>query len=262
MASAITCAVGLAAGTLLGADREPELVRCTAAVRHGETRIEIVQTHGVREHSKPSPHLCRAEVNVRGPDGVLRRVYSDIDAVGDRYGVAILPDPLGPYRAVAKLGDYDGRLLLVSKGGGVVDLPGPAHYLAYDRFLVVEHHSDVYSVTIYDVTGNLEVFAADDAVLADLLGLPAVGDPPRWVELEGTVYLWPPPPEGRGGPALRLDRKHGGLLRVNLSAEDASRVQPVRFRGLEAWRDCSCGPETGRPGPRPSAPSNGPTKVP
>jgi hypothetical protein len=74
--------------------------------------------------------------------------------VGGPYGVALLANTIGRFRAVAKLGDYDGRLLLVDKSGAVVDLPGPAHYLAYGRFLVVEHHSDADGVMIYDVSLN------------------------------------------------------------------------------------------------------------
>jgi len=235
-------ALTLAAKILLGSNADADLVRCRATARNGEATIQVSQTHRVRDVAKGGPHYCSAEVTVEGSSGSMRRVYADIEPVGAQFGVAILPNPIERYRAVAKLGDYDGRLLLVDAGGGVVDLPGPAHFLAYGRMLIVEHHSDVYAVTVYDVSANVQVFAADDAVLANLLGTP-VGDPARWLDVDGTIYL-APPSSAQGGPVLRLDNKHGGLIPARLSAERAAKAKPVHFSGLEGWQDCSCGPGT------------------
>jgi hypothetical protein len=160
--------------------------------------------------------------------------------------VTILPDSIGGYRAVAKFGDYDGRLMLVNKGGGVINLQGPGHYLAYGRFLLVVYHSDTYAVSVFDVSAGLQVFAADSAVLAQRLGR-EVGDPPRWVKFGGAIYLFPDLASGHAGPALRLDKKHGGLVPARLSAKDAAGAEPVTFLGIAA-AECTC--ESASPPPR------------
>jgi hypothetical protein len=240
MAVSIVCALGLAARSLLASGQDTDLARCRSAIRHGEAAIEITQTRRVREAAKGAPHVCSAELMVHGPDGDMRRLYRDIDPAAGPYGLALLPVPIGRFRAVAKLGDYDGRLLLVDGGGAVIDLPGPAHYLAYGRFLVVEHHSDADGVTIYDLSARLLTFAADGAVLSSMLGMPVSEF--RWLELGQTIYLAGRPLSlGLAWPTLRLDTRHGGLVPAKLTADELARATPVHFSGVEEWQNCSCG---------------------
>jgi hypothetical protein len=240
MAASIACAFWLTAEALLASGQDTDLVRCRSAIRHGDAIIEITQTRRVRDAAKGSPHFCSAELTVRGRDGDMRRLYRDIEPVGGPHGVAVLANTIGRFRAVAKLGDYDGRLLLVDKGGAVVDLPGPAHYLAYGRFLVVEHHSDAGGVAIYDLSASLLTLAADGAVLSSILGMPVSEF--RWLELDQTIYLVGDPlGDGSTSRGLRLDQKRGGLVPAELSANDLAHATPIHLSGLDEWQNCSCG---------------------
>lgn len=229
-----------------------ELVSCRSAVSHGKARIEVAQTRRLVNPAKGSPHVCRAEVSVRGPAGEMRRIYADIDPVGAEFGVSILPRPIGRFRAVAKVGDYDGRLLLVDELGAVVDLPGPEHLTAEGRFLILRHHTDAWlALAIFDLDARELVFLARGEALARLFG-PDVDSERlwrlRWLEVGGALYAWlPPGSPGLAGAALQIRGQDGTLVPASLSPEQIANARQVSFQGLEGWEDCSCGAESSKP---------------
>lgn len=129
--------------------------------KHGDVTI-IVHQQNDKEHSD----LCNGMVRVNGPGKVevYTRLFSKMEAVGDTAGLYI-PEmqPLREYFLVVKLGDYDGRLLLIGRKGGVLDLIGGAYVLAKNgRYLMSDYHADLSGLAVFDTQQGKVVFNASN----------------------------------------------------------------------------------------------------
>jgi hypothetical protein len=129
----------------------------------GEVTVRVVNVKNIGDEVTNVPHFCGAWVEVLKDSHLLRRFSCpDIEPVGFSFG-AFVPklQPEG-YFAVAKEGDYDGRLLLVAPGGKVVDLPGGFYFVTRDnRFLVSEYSSDSPGFTVFDLVAQRSVLKED-----------------------------------------------------------------------------------------------------
>ena len=102
--------------------------------RHGNLTIRIRETKRGAAIAEGEPHYCRAWLEIlRRGRAVVRGYYADIEPVGFSYGLFVPAQPPAPhFRAVVKLGDYDGRLLLIRQDGKTFDLPGGWYFLSAD----------------------------------------------------------------------------------------------------------------------------------
>ena len=147
------------------AEYDPKVFRVTARdIQHGQAMIRIVQARKVARHKGP-PRICRAWLTVDvGGQAVYQRYFSDIDSVGAAFGLFVPTRQVpAPYFAIAKLGDYDGRLFLIHQDGRVLDIEGGFYIVSEDRRLIFSQYaSDVPKVVVFDVAAGAPLFVARD----------------------------------------------------------------------------------------------------
>jgi hypothetical protein len=137
--------------------------------RHGEVLIKIFQAKKKKNREVP-PHECRAWIAIEKSGKLVKRFYyEDISPVGDRYGI-FLPrkQPYKDFFTIIKLGDYDGRLIVVDKKGGVVDTPGGRFFTTSDkRYLFSEYVSDIGGISVLDMKTGKAVFTSTRTPFVD-----------------------------------------------------------------------------------------------
>lgn len=205
--------------------------------------VRIIHAKRVYDLSAPPPSYCRAWLEVRKDNTVVRQAYfDDIDPVGSSFGI-FLPkhQPLEDYFVALKDGDYDGRLLLVGKDGSLTDLPGGSFFLTPDkRYLIGEHASDYASLIVFDVTQRRTVIDGAKEKL------PGVGD---WY-LDNAGYFFTEDDE-TGQPQdtsqktvaiYRLDLKR---LKVARDVKTKARLESIQKIDYYPWQnsaDCTSVP--------------------
>lgn len=120
----------------------------------GHVKITVIDARKTRSDGR-RPSYCRAWLDVeRGGQLQQRFYYSDIEPAGYKYGVFVPKrQPLPEYFIAAKLGDYDGKTLMVSNQGVVTELPGGSFLVTADkRFLISEYVSDAPAIVVYDLS--------------------------------------------------------------------------------------------------------------
>jgi hypothetical protein len=106
-----------------------------AEFRNGDAVIRIIEVKRISERVDVPPYACRAWLEVtKANKSTFRRYFDNIEPVGTSYGLFV-PEvqPPGPFFAVAKNGDYDGRLFLVRKDGKVFDVIGGSYFTTEDK---------------------------------------------------------------------------------------------------------------------------------
>lgn len=90
--------------------------------------------------------------------------YYDINSLGG-HGDLFIPNkqPLKNYYIISKLGDYDGRTLLIKNTGEYFDLPGGYFYIDNNKNLLINiHQMDAcYDFSLYDYTNNKFIYKSD-----------------------------------------------------------------------------------------------------
>jgi hypothetical protein len=217
---------------------------CRVTVVNGAAKINLAEARRVAGPVQKAPHYCGAWVTV-SVAGIAKaeRSYPDIDPAADFAGVSLLDRKVGPYRALLKMGDYDGRLLLVRDDGTLADIPGPAFFLAGPRYVVTVQRSDGPAVTVFDLRSGRVVFQEDVAEASRRFAITAADpDPFRWVQI-GSDFFWVPGEPTSTAPvqAVRLDLAAAQLKADALTSERVARGVPVEWIGTPGWTDCSCG---------------------
>jgi len=179
------------------------------------------------------PLQCRAWVDVLKGEQLLKRFYyDDIEPVGFSFGAFVPQQQLAPdYFTVVKEGDYDGRLLLIDKDGGVVDLPGGFYFATDDKkFLVNEYASDVYELTVFDLANHRIALQSKD--------IPEIG---RWYRDDSGYFFME---SGRPGHTQRLDLENRGLVKISVSVNDRRNATKVRYDfDPRKKKDCTSVPQ-------------------
>jgi hypothetical protein len=137
--------------------------------RHGEVLIKIFQAKK-KKSKEVAPHECRAWITIERSGKLQKRIYyDDISPVGDRYGI-FLPkkQPYKEFFIIIKLGDYDGRLIVVDIKGNVVDEIGGRFFTARDkRYLFSEYDSDIGGISVLDMKTGQVVFTSTETPYVD-----------------------------------------------------------------------------------------------
>ena len=221
--------------------RKRDFRSCRTVVRHGGATMELVEARRIAGDSRGRPQVCGAWVTILPPGRKPVRRTWNIDPAGTPFGVAVLEETIGSFRALAKRGDSDGRLVLLGEDGSTWDLPGPGHFVAHDRFLVTRHESGAGGVAVFDLRERRVTQELQREELARLLGL-RPGDaaaPVAFVEVDGRIYLAQTDAGARGLAGARLDAETGTLVPA---AVPSGASRPIALKGTEGWRDCACTP--------------------
>lgn len=182
----------------------------------GEITVRVINVRNLGFVNPP--HYCRAWVDVLKGDLLVKGFYyDDIEPVGFSFG-AFVPrqQPLPDYFLVVKEGDYDGRLLLIGKDGGVVDLPGGFYFVTNDKkFIVSEHSSDEPGLTVFDLTNHRVLLQPED--------IPQIGS---WYRDErGYFFMEYETP----GHADRLNLENRRIFKINVSADERKNATKVQY---------------------------------
>jgi len=135
-----------------------------AEFRNGDTLIKIIQVKTISQKYDLPPFLCRAWLDVtRSQKIVFRRYFDNIEALGSSFGLFVpAVQPLSPFFAVVKNGDYDGRLFLVREDGKVSDLLGGLYFISENkRYLFSHYFSDISGLAVFDLQAGRVVFSSD-----------------------------------------------------------------------------------------------------
>jgi hypothetical protein len=165
------------------------------------------------------PRYCSAWVELlRGASSPVKRLfYDDIDPVGSNFGV-LVPDrqTTNDYFLVVKLGDYDGRLLLISPTGDVDDIPGGLFFVTADKkYLVSEYESDLSEITVYDL--------AEHRVAIPPTEMPELGS---WYRDETGYFVME---YGQHGSAERLDLGNRRIVEIAVSEVDRRKATKIPY---------------------------------
>jgi hypothetical protein len=216
---------------------------CRSVVRHGAATMELVEARRIAGDARGRPQVCGAWVTLLPPGRKPVRRTWNIDPAGAPFGVAVLEETIGNFRALAKRGDYDGRLLLLGEDGSTWDLPGPEYFVAHDRFLVTRHESDDGwdGVAVFDLRERRVIQELQRDALARLFGSRSGGPAgdETFLEVEGRIYLARTDAGARGLAGARLDAATGMLVPAAVPSRAA---RPIALKGTEGWRDCACTP--------------------
>jgi hypothetical protein len=228
--------------------RRRDFKSCRTVVRHGAATLELVQARRIAGTPEARPQACGAWVTILVPGKKPVRRTWNIDPAGAPFGVEVLEETLGSFRALAKRGDHDGRLVLLGEDGSTWDLPGPHYFVAYDRFLVTRHEADAGwdAVAVFDLRERRVTQELQGEALARLVGRGRPGDAGdgAFLEVAGRTYLAPAHAGAQGFTGARLDAETGRLVPATVPAGAAT---PIALKGTAGWRDCACAPAPAAP---------------
>jgi hypothetical protein len=209
----------------------------------GNYTIRIIQVRKVDDRNDSPPSLCRAWVEVRSGDRILRQIYyDDIDAVGGDYGIFV-PEhqPLKDYFISLKTGDYDGRLLLIGRDGSLTNLPGGGYFLTPDkRYLISSHASDYESLVVVDVARRQIVIDGEKEELPNVGDWYLDNDGYFFTEYNYTGQLRKP--HQTTVAITRLDLKHLKVKREEIGAELLKSLRKIKYDPWQNSSDCTSAP--------------------
>ncbi len=137
----------------------------TISVPNSKVSVEALQVKRLNEkHS--NPRYCRAWVTITN-DGkkVNSEYFNDINGLGGPCGLYFPKKPISDnYRGIVKLGDYDGRLLLVNNAGKYWNLPGGSFFTSKDKKLLFStHECDAPAgLLVFDLQKGATIFATNE----------------------------------------------------------------------------------------------------
>lgn len=132
---------------------------------NGKVGIEAIQLKRLNE-KHDNPRYGRAWVSMT-KDGKRTQCnyFADINPLGGAYGL-FFPNQNMPanYRCIVKLGDYDGRLMLINDQGKYWNLPGGSFFLSKDKqYLFSTHECDAPSgIAVFDLKSGTPIFETNE----------------------------------------------------------------------------------------------------
>ncbi len=193
----------------------------------GDISVRVIQVKRVDNASGKAPSYCRAWLEIWKASRLLRQFYfDDIEPVGGGYGIFVPERQPFPNNFIAvKEGDYDGRLLLISKDGSAVDLPGGPYFATPDRrYLIGLHSRDSNSLVIIDVAKRKVVLDGDKEGVPEIHSwymddrgyfFTEVDQTDNEKELKGAVY--------------RLDLKHLRIVKVKMRSANLAAARRIDY---------------------------------
>jgi hypothetical protein len=218
-------------------ERRPRYETCSRRV---EPAIELVMTRPMAGAASPVGFDCHA-VLVRLDS---RRVLADVtvlDTAAFEHGLVQAPGLYGLYRILVKLGDLDGRLLLVGPGQSVKSLPGGPFVVLQERYLVAHHHPDPGSIVIIDLETGRDTLRLP----GNLTGVDESARPEFFDAGGRLVFGLPRNLSGEDLTVQLVDVAAGKISPLVLTAAEVKRLTPLSWIAPihpDRMR-CGCGPD-------------------
>lgn len=192
----------------------------------GDFNIRIIHAKR-RKGSATAPSYCRAWVEISRDQKLLRRVYyADFEPVGYKYGVFVpKTQPDADYFALVKEGDYDGRLLLLSRSGAVTNTLGGSYFVIKGQFLVSGYSSDEAGLAVFDLQTGKVVLQTTDIPYIQRWYKDSVGyffTESEWSQGSGEAHE-------RVGVAYRLDLDKRKIRQIDMRSFELRAAKSVAY---------------------------------
>jgi len=137
----------------------------TLTLPNSQVAVEALQVKRLNEkHS--NPRYCRAWVTIsKNGKKIGSEYFEDINGLGGACGLYFPNKPISAnYLGIVKLGDYDGRLLLVNKDGRFWNIPGGSFFTSKDKKLLFSTHECDASagIAVFDLQKGTTVFQSNE----------------------------------------------------------------------------------------------------
>jgi hypothetical protein len=122
----------------------------------------IIDIRQVKSILSRNQFYCRAWLTISNKNKfIFRRFFKSIEPVGACYGLFIpLEQPRKDYFILTKLGDYDGRIIIIDSSGNITEKIGGEFYVSADkRYLFSGYHSDQSGLTVFDLNKGQCIFS-------------------------------------------------------------------------------------------------------
>lgn len=195
-----------------------------------EVAVKVIQAKPKRTSggsNAQGPHFCRAWFYIEKKGSAPKQIYyRDMDPVGSSYGLFVPKSQPSPnFLLFLKIGDYDGRLLIVDRGGNLANLPGGLYLIDKKRnILFSEYHSDVSGLAVVGLASG-EVFFQSTKI-------PSIQ---QWYEKDGEYFFTESEWKKDGSPAEKpgvihvFDSKNRRLVRKEISADFLKAAKHISY---------------------------------
>lgn len=199
-------------------------------IHSGNLMVEVAQVKRLDEkHS--NPRYCRAYVQVMSGKKTFTEYFDDINGLGGASGLFVPKSTIpGGYHSVVKVGDYDGRLLLLRNDGAFWNLPGGSYFLS-------KNNQQLFSIHECDARTGLAVFDLDKGSILYQSNEKAKKVPPiidKWY-FDGTQYFFTvmnadgSTPNGDQQEVFAYDNSTRKLVMKTLSAKQLNSAEKVSY---------------------------------
>jgi hypothetical protein len=134
---------------------------------NGKIVVQAIQLKRLND-KQSNPRYCRAWVSyarTKDNKSIPCNYFEDINPLGGAYGL-YFPNNTMPnnYRCIVKLGDYDGRLMIINDEGKYWNLPGGSFFLSKDKqYLFSTHECDSPTgIAVFDLKNATTVFETNE----------------------------------------------------------------------------------------------------
>jgi hypothetical protein len=129
--------------------------------KHGDILVDVVQVKSNAGFTNSISH-CKAWLNIKREEDIIKKMFFDIAPVGFSFGIMVpKKQPSKKYIALLKLGDYDGRLLIIDKQGVEINMRGGFYFIFNDRYLFSQYASDLGALTVFDLQLGSIIYSND-----------------------------------------------------------------------------------------------------
>lgn len=203
----------------------------TLNLPNSKVSVEALQVKRLNEkHS--NPRYCRAWITI-SKDGkkVGSEYFEDINGLGGACGLYFPRKNISDdYRCIVKLGDYDGRLILIKNSGKYWNLPGGSFFTSKDKKLLFStHECDAPAgIAVFDLLKGDTIFVSNEKGKA----VPPVVD--KWY-FDGSNYFFTTSAAEKSADKTDaheifvFDNKTSTLVRRTISKTKLAAATPITY---------------------------------
>ncbi len=220
-------------------DQRDAFLACERTYGVGRASVLLRQERNLDSDAHPELPTCRASLESRvGATRIQLLEFDDIEPVGGPYGLFVPPEqPVRGHLLVLKIGDYDGRLIIVDPGGAFRNVNGGAYVVVHDcRLLLSRYDADLPGFTMIDTDTGAVLAENEDLWVAD------------WYRFGGEIVVvssgvsWVPTDEAQ---VIKVQSFSCETRRLRERAADSASIREANSLGFSfipfdhPWCSCS-----------------------